>query len=144
MRCYLLEGHSIFRNKMMWYVCFQIILVGSRVGLHNEHMGYKWYKISCELNLLKLSGRSMRALSSLEFAENLPCYTILKKSQIRDFPGGPVFKTSCLSMQGVQVQSLIGELRFCMLNGQKIETLKNSNTVTKCCSPPAGKEWDRT
>ena len=38
----------------------------------------------------------------------------LKISPWGDFPGGPVVKTE-LPMQGLQVQSLVGELRFYML-----------------------------
>ena len=37
----------------------------------------------------------------------------------RDFPGGPVVKTPALPLQGVWVQSLVGELRSCMPRGQK-------------------------
>ena len=36
---------------------------------------------------------------------------------MRDFPGGPAVKKLLLPMQGVQVQSLVGELRFHVLWG---------------------------
>ena len=39
---------------------------------------------------------------------------VQEKKLIGDFPGGPVVKTP---LQRVQVQSLIGELRSCMLCG---------------------------
>ena len=36
---------------------------------------------------------------------------------IQDFPGGPGVKTLHFQMQGVQVQSLAGELGYCMPHG---------------------------
>ena len=44
-----------------------------------------------------------------------------KKSQGGDFPGGPVVKTPCLTLLGVQVGSVFRELRSCMLRSQKKE-----------------------
>ena len=43
------------------------------------------------------------------------------RRKVRDFPGGPVVKT-LPSMQGVQIQSLVGELRSYMPWGQKTKT----------------------
>ena len=38
--------------------------------------------------------------------------SVMKKNKAGDFPGGPV--GDCLPMQGTQVQSLVGELKFHM------------------------------
>ena len=43
----------------------------------------------------------------------------LKTCVILDFPCGPVVKIPTLPTQGTQVQCLVGELRSCMLCGQK-------------------------
>ena len=44
----------------------------------------------------------------------------------RDFPGGPVVKTS---PQRVQVQSLVEELRFHMPHGQKTKPRKKTEAI---------------
>ena len=58
------------------------------------------------------------------------CFLEFQWSKARDFPGGPVVRLHLL-MQGVQVQSLVGELRPHMPQGQKNQNAKQKQYCDK-------------
>ena len=52
---------------------------------------------------------------------------LIFKSRLREFPGGPVVKTTHFECGGARVQSLVRELRFYMPHG----TVKKENKILR-------------
>ena len=57
-----------------------------------------------------------------------------KKNLFRDFPGSPVVKTSGSQCRGVQVQSLVRELRSCLPAGHHPPKKKILSVLPDKCS----------
>ena len=104
-------------------------------------LGSKWYSENAAFNWALWLIAAVSHLS----AEMVPSpLAFHHKSKVWGLPWRSSGWDSGLPQQGVRDQSLVGELRYCMLRGQKNKIKKNKNKIKKKIYIKKKKVWMKT